>query len=288
MLMASVSAVLFCYNEEKYIGRAIESLQNQTRPLQKIIIVDDYSTDSTIEIIAEYAKEDNRIVVIGNPYAKGKVSAYQKGLETVDTDYFFVIGADDEAQEDLVEASLSYIESLNQPFFFHSAKLINEHSQSLGGAFISTFNPVSCYSYNKTGGLLFAHNSLTRNIIPFPANLEFEDWYTVLRLFEAYGDIPTCTTPYVRYRIHSESNSQSSRLDYSRRKKLLQRDLKFLEMIALSLHTDKGRAAVKESISFRRRLLAGLPALGSSFQLTRLYLKSYLSMTLARLVSLVK
>lgn len=288
MSNASVSAVLFCFNEEKYIGKAIESLQKQTLALHKIIIVDDYSTDNTVQIVREYAQLDARIVIIENPYLKGKVSAYQKGLETVESDYFFVVGADDEVDVNLVEASITYISSLNQPFFFNSAKLINEKSEPLGRYFISSFNPISCYSYNKTGGLLFAHSSVIKNIIPFPNNLEFEDWYTVLKLFEIYGDIPTCTTPYVRYRIHSESNSQSSRLDFNRRKRLLQRDLKFLEIMLLTLQTDIAKAAIQSSINFRRKLLIGLPTLGSSLYLSKLYIKSYFSMTLARLVSLFK
>lgn len=284
----SVSAVLFCFNEEKYIGRAIESLQNQTQPLQKIIIVDDYSTDNTVEIVTGYSIADSRVFIVRNPYTKGKVKAYQRGLEAVKTDYFFVIGADDEVEKNLVESSLSYIKSLNQPFFFHSANLINEKSELLGRSFVSYFDSVTCHSYNKTGGLLFAHNSLIKRLIPFPENLEFEDWYTVLKLFEIYGEVPTCTSPYVRYRIHSDSNSQSSRFDCKRRKQLLQRDLRFLEMISLMFHGEKTKISLQESIKFRRRLIVGLPTLGSSFKLTLLYLKSYFSFILASLASLIK
>ena len=64
MSKVTVSAVLFCYNEEKYIGRSIQSLLDQTHPIQKIIIVDDYSTDNTIGIIEKYAKQDKRILFL--------------------------------------------------------------------------------------------------------------------------------------------------------------------------------------------------------------------------------
>lgn len=51
----SVSVVLCTYNGEKYLREQLDSLLTQTYPLHEIIIQDDHSTDSTMEIIREYA-----------------------------------------------------------------------------------------------------------------------------------------------------------------------------------------------------------------------------------------
>lgn len=288
MSKVSVCAVLFCYNEEKYIGRAIQSLLDQTYPIQKIIIVDDFSTDNTTSVVGQYAKLDQRIVLLKNAYAKGKVWAYQTGLEAVQTDFFFVIGSDDEADESLVSSSMEFLKTIPHPFFFHSAVLIDENSKIIDGNFISQFDPASCFFYNKTGGLIFANKSVISKIIPFPDELEFEDWYTVLTLFESYGSVKTCIQPYVRYRIHGGSSSQSSRFDWSRRKELLVRDIRFLNIMKTKLLGQNSRYAISNSIRFRQRLLQGLPISGSSLKVTFLFLKTYVSMALARFVSLVR
>ncbi|MEI2635677.1 MAG: glycosyltransferase [Methylotenera sp.] len=288
MSNASVSAVLFCYNEEKYIGRAIQSLLDQTYPIQKIIIVDDFSDDDTTRVVEQYSKLDQRITLLKNAYTKGKVWAYQTGLEAVQTDFFFVIGSDDEADHNLVSSSMEFLKTSAQPFFFHSAALIDENSNAIDRNFISHFDPDSCFFYNKTGGLLFANRCVIKKIIPFPEGLEFEDWYTVLTLFESYGSIKTSIKPYVRYRIHGGSSSQSSRYDWNRRKELLVRDIRFLDIMKTKLLGQNSKHAILDSIRFRKRLLKGLPTSGSSVKVTLHFFKTYLSMTLARFMSLVR
>ncbi len=61
-----VSIVLPVYNGEKFLRQSIESCLNQTHQNIELVIVDDCSTDSTAEIIREYAKRDRRIVSIRN------------------------------------------------------------------------------------------------------------------------------------------------------------------------------------------------------------------------------
>ncbi|GAH99719.1 unnamed protein product, partial [marine sediment metagenome] len=54
------------YNTKKYLRQAIESILNQTFRDFEFIIVDDCSTDSSPEIIEEYAKKDKRIRALYN------------------------------------------------------------------------------------------------------------------------------------------------------------------------------------------------------------------------------
>lgn len=57
----SLSVLMPCYNEVTVVGRAIESILNQSFPNFEFIIVDDGSTDGTYELCQKYAKEDKRI-----------------------------------------------------------------------------------------------------------------------------------------------------------------------------------------------------------------------------------
>ena len=64
MLNPKVSIIVPVYNVEKYLERCVNSLQNQTLKDIEIILVDDSSTDSSLEICKRLAAEDSRIKVI--------------------------------------------------------------------------------------------------------------------------------------------------------------------------------------------------------------------------------
>ena len=60
MTNPKISVILSAYNEEKFISKAIESVVNQTLKDIEIIIINDGSTDNTLDIINSYAEKDNR------------------------------------------------------------------------------------------------------------------------------------------------------------------------------------------------------------------------------------
>ena len=59
-----ISIIIPLYNREKYILRVLRSIQNQSMKDIEIIFIDDFSTDSTKNIIKLYQKEDERIILI--------------------------------------------------------------------------------------------------------------------------------------------------------------------------------------------------------------------------------
>ena len=61
-----VSVLMTAYNREKYIAEAIESVLASTYTNFELIIVDDCSTDKTVEIAKSYEVKDNRIKVYIN------------------------------------------------------------------------------------------------------------------------------------------------------------------------------------------------------------------------------
>ena len=60
----NVSVIVPVYNSEKFLNKTIESLLRQTLKDIEIILVDDGSTDNSSKICDDYAKKDNRIIVI--------------------------------------------------------------------------------------------------------------------------------------------------------------------------------------------------------------------------------
>ena len=77
----SVRALIPAYNEAELIGKTIPSLQNQSCPVEKILVVDDSFTDETADIASKTGAE-----VVRTPSNKGtKAQAQDYGLQLVNT-----------------------------------------------------------------------------------------------------------------------------------------------------------------------------------------------------------
>jgi glycosyltransferase involved in cell wall biosynthesis len=109
--------VIPAHNEEKFIGRCLDSLANQTLPPKKIVVVNDNSSDNTPEIVSSYQKENSVVELVENPsdarHLPGAkvVRAFNKGFETLDENYDVVCKFD----ADLIFPN-DYFETLNREF----------------------------------------------------------------------------------------------------------------------------------------------------------------------------
>ena len=88
-----VYIVIPAYNEEAYLGRTLQSLVEQTIRPDKVVIVNDSSTDNSQKIIDDFSSKHNFITGISNistashePGSK-VINAFNKGLNELDDDY---------------------------------------------------------------------------------------------------------------------------------------------------------------------------------------------------------
>lgn len=93
--MLKISIILPCYNVQDYIARCLDSLIGQTLLDIEIICVDDKSTDSTLEIIRNYAEKDKRIKYISLDKNCGAGYARNIGLYKANGKYVSFIDPDD-------------------------------------------------------------------------------------------------------------------------------------------------------------------------------------------------
>lgn len=100
--MKLVSIIIPVYNSEKYIDRCINSIVNQTYKDIEIILIDDGSSDRSIDIINNYVNKDNRIKVYTQKNA-GPSSARNYGLDVSTGDYVMFVDADDYIDKTMVE-----------------------------------------------------------------------------------------------------------------------------------------------------------------------------------------
>lgn len=101
--MPKVSVIVPVYNVEKYIGRCIESIQKQTLTDWELILVDDCSPDNSIEIIQEYAKKDNRIILKRHDVNHGPMIARRWGDAIASGEYITYCDGDDMLPDNALE-----------------------------------------------------------------------------------------------------------------------------------------------------------------------------------------
>ena len=104
-----ISVVLPIYNVEKYLKRCLESVVNQTYKNLEIILVNDGSTDSCLQICEEYAKCDNRIKLI-NKKNSGLGMARNTGIDNANGEYICFFDSDDYIKLDTIEKLYRKIE----------------------------------------------------------------------------------------------------------------------------------------------------------------------------------
>lgn len=96
-LTGTIATVIPAHNSARTIVRAVRSVQRQTVAVEEIILVDDGSTDNTLEVIRELAELDHRIRCLNRPTASGGPALPRNlGIAAASSDWIAFLDADDE------------------------------------------------------------------------------------------------------------------------------------------------------------------------------------------------
>lgn len=131
-----VSIITPTYNSEKFISETIRSVQNQTYENWEMIIVDDGSTDQTVDIIETIQKNEKRIQLIESEKNFGPAVSRNKGIEQAGGKFLTFIDADDIWFPDFIENSMRTIQKTEIPFVFSSYRRTNEDLKFVYADFI--------------------------------------------------------------------------------------------------------------------------------------------------------
>lgn len=90
-----VSVIIPIYNREKFLKKCIDSVLNQTYSNLEIILVDDCSTDSSVDICEEFKEKDNRIKIFRNKTNQGVAYSRNVGVSMATGEYLIFVDSDD-------------------------------------------------------------------------------------------------------------------------------------------------------------------------------------------------
>lgn len=118
--MVKVSVVIPVYNVEDFLGECLDSITNQTLKDIEIICVNDGSTDKSLEILNEYAKNDDRFTIISQENG-GHAVATNKGMELAQGEYLYLMDSDDILKLNALEDTVKIADEKNVDFVIFQA-----------------------------------------------------------------------------------------------------------------------------------------------------------------------
>jgi len=104
----TISVIITVYNSEKYISEAVQSILDQTYDNFELIIIDDGSTDNSLDILTDFARTDKRIRLISREN-KGIVVSSNEGVSLAQGKYIARMDSDDISVTDRFEKQLNFL-----------------------------------------------------------------------------------------------------------------------------------------------------------------------------------
>ncbi len=109
-----LSVILPNYNHARYLPEAIEGIVSQSRPPDEFLILDDGSTDNSLEILEEYGKRFSLIRILRHEQNRGVLAAHNRLFEEARGDYIFAAAADDIRLPGFFQAAMDLAERYPQ------------------------------------------------------------------------------------------------------------------------------------------------------------------------------
>lgn len=205
-----ISILMPVYNAGDFLVEAIESIRNQTLKDWELIVVDDGSTDKSIEILKKYAEKDSRIKVFKFKKNKGLAFALNYGLNKVHGKYLARMDADDISYPKRLETQLRYL--IRNPKVVavgSQVKLINEKGNFIGYKKFPT-DPKKIYQMmgmmmSIQHPTLLTYTKLIKKC-GYANHTTAEDVSMFFKLMQ-FGEFLNTKEVLLKYRIRKNSNS---------------------------------------------------------------------------------
>lgn len=214
-----VSIITPTYNSENYIRETIQSVINQTYKNWEMIIVDDCSSDNTVQIIQEIQKSEPRIKLFKLDKNSGAGVARNKAIEEASGKYIAFLDADDLWKPEKLTKQIKFLVDTKLHFTFSFYECIDEDGNLLH-KIIKAPSPLT-YSQllfcNYVGNLTGIYDTSFFGKIPMTSIRKRQDWVywlTILKKIKTSLPVPE-SLAYYRIRKGSISSSKINLVQYN-------------------------------------------------------------------------
>ena len=191
--MDKISAIIPVYNCEKFIGRCLASILNQSYRQLEVIVVDDGSKDGSYQIVDKIAESDDRVILLSQKNM-GVSAARNTGLAHATGDYITFVDADDWIDKNCYEMMLTKLKHYDSDCIVCGCVLENAEGSLIkvrgmpeDGACKQNEGIMCLFEPEKFNGVLW--NKLFRREV-VPKDLRFREdihvWEDVLWCYHAF------------------------------------------------------------------------------------------------------
>ncbi len=212
--MEKISVIVPVYNNEKYLHQCIDSILEQSYKNLEIILVDDGSTDGSVQICDEYGQKDDRVKVLHQ--VNGGISAARNaGLNLASGDYIAFVDSDDFLDKNMYERLLHILQANNADMSVCCFHQIDENGKQFDVPFSIVDEVTEPYSVlkrlaEKRGWVyVVVWNRLYKREIfdnlRFPVNKLHEDEWVALPIYTSCKKVVFTASAYYYYRVNPNS-----------------------------------------------------------------------------------
>ena len=225
-----VSVIIPVYNTEKYVEECIRSVIRQNLQDIEIIVIDDGSTDKSLEIIERIANEDERVIILSQEN-QGQSVARNYGLRHAKGEFILFLDSDDllvwcalehlyrQAKyhriDELLYEGVSFYDTIelyrDYPWYYTAYTYKDDYSEPLTGRELMAATVENGEYYVMPGVRLFNRAFLKDNKILFPERIILEDNIFALRTLNAAKRAWVHKEPLYLRRVRPESTMTAER-----------------------------------------------------------------------------
>jgi alpha-1,3-rhamnosyltransferase len=209
--MPLVSVVVPCYNHEKYVKETIEGIVNQTYENIELIVIDDGSTDNSVQVIQELANKYKFVFI--HRANKGLSATLNEGIILSKGKYFCACASDDVYVLDKIESQVDFMQSNIEYGMCYGNTIQFDNHNNIKKKKVK--NPKSGFIFNDlifrcfvTAPTAFIRSEVLNDLGGFDNDSWMEDWDMWLKISEKYK-IAYIDEYFTYYRLHNANISKN-------------------------------------------------------------------------------
>lgn len=206
--MEEIDVLLATYNGEMFIEEFLESLAGQEQVKIHLIVSDDGSTDSTVEIVKRYQLKFEKVTILDGP-KKGPMRNFFHLLRNSSGKFLALADQDDIWNKDHLIKSINRIKESDLPAMTYSSVVQFGDEGKKAEVWPSNYEgpkfPAIIFE-NTARGCTIVINAQARQLINIrePKNAIMHDWW-ILLLLQRYGRVHFQPQPEIQYRLHNKN-----------------------------------------------------------------------------------